>query len=93
MEGGTEGAKKEWKRSERKEKGRGQGKGMGKEGREEKEGDGRRGEGREGSVGEGREGKGESGVWVDSQDLPTCTDLAKGTMEFKGRLRGLLRKH
>lgn len=88
MEGGTEGGKKEWKRSERKEKGRGQGKGMGGEGREENEG-----EGREGRVGEGREGKGESGVWVDSQDLPTCTDLAKGTMEFKGRLRGLLRKH
>lgn len=57
------------------------------------EGNGRRGERREGSVGEGREGNGESGVWVDSQDVPTCTDLAKGTMEFKGRLRGLLRKH
>lgn len=42
--------------------------------------------------GEGREGKGASGVWVHSQGLPTSTGLAKGTMEFKGRLRRLLRK-
>lgn len=78
-----EGGKKEWKRGERKEKGRGQGKGMGKEGRE---GDGRK-------EWEGKGGKGEAGVWVDSQGLPMCTGLAKGTMEFKGRLRGILRKH